>query len=138
VKKLEKIDKGVIKYRVRDAPFSYYANEQTQIIGSREWLTDTMIENVKYRRARINLAGATPNTYQIGYWRCENMGTVYSLEKTISDSISCTMTKLMSYLNGQSEPYFKQEVILLRDSLTNEELSVFDAWKNNVIKYPIK
>lgn len=121
-----------------DYGWSFYSDKIIRIKGEPELLTDTAINNINYKRAGFIFERHDPGkNFLIGYLRCDNRGTLFSLEKKYSGKSNCTMTKLFNFKVGREKPYGSQEVDFISNSLTSEETKVFDAWERNARQNPV-
>ena len=133
------INKAVLPDSVmRDNGWSFYSNKIPQIQGIPESLNDTIIDNITYKRAKFNFLHDDPGKgFMIGYFRCDGKGIMFSLEKSYSRKLNCTMTKFFDFHYGTKVPYASKEVDFISDTLTEEELKVFESWEKNEKKYPV-
>ncbi len=121
-----------------DGGWSFYSEKYPKIQGIPESLTDTIIENITYKRAKFCYITNDPKkNFQIGYFRCDGKGDLFSIEKDHSRKLNCTMVKYFDYKVGKPKPYFSKEVDFISESLTKEELEVFAAWGKNEKENPV-
>lgn len=112
--------------------WSFYSEKAPKIQGTPELLTDTVIDNISYRRAKFTYTWYDPKKiFLVGYFRCDGKGNMFSLEKDFSRKWNCTMVKSFTYKFGMTIPYGSKEVEFLSEELTKEELKVFKAWERN-------
>jgi hypothetical protein len=121
-----------------DAGWNFYSEKDPKIIGTPEPLSDTVIENVEYKRAKFYFSLYNPKErYLIGFFRCNGSSDMFSLEKEYSRKINCTMVKYLDYKVGQARPFASIEVSYLSDKLTDNELRIFTAWEKNERENPV-
>lgn len=120
---------------MKDYGWSYYSNKVRQIDGQPLLLSDTVVENINYKRIKFNFIGDDSHKgYQVGYMRCDGKGKMFSLEKKYSGSINCAMTKFEDFEFGKSKPSVVMEIEFVTDTLNANEQRVIEAWKRNVKK----
>jgi len=67
--------------------------------GSPEYLTDTVVDQINYKRARL-LTKAGNNPYFIDcYFRCDKKGTIFNYDPGLSKMIRCPLVKLFTFSN---------------------------------------
>ncbi|MBN8673228.1 MAG: hypothetical protein J0L56_03780 [Chitinophagales bacterium] len=121
-----------------DIGWSFYSEKAPIIHGIPESLSDTMIGNVNYKRARFSYTWHNlQKDFIIGYFRCDGKGNMFSLEKAYSRSLNCRMAKYYAYKIGITAPVASKEVDYISNSLTAEELRVFAAWEKNAKEIPV-
>jgi hypothetical protein len=122
-----------------DAGWNFYSEKHPKIQGVPKPLSDTLIDDVNYKRAKINFKAYDPaKSYLIACFRCDGKGDMFSLEKDYSRKINCTMVKFFDYKVGAAMPFASIEVSYLSNELTKEELNVFDAWEKNEKENPVE
>jgi hypothetical protein len=122
-----------------DIGWSFYSEKAPKIQGIPEPLSDTVIDNITYKRTKFSFAWHDPQkNFLIGYLRCDGKGDMFSLEKAYSRKFNCAMVKYFSYKFGMARPYASKEVYYISDTLTKEELKVFEAWERNAKEKPVK
>jgi hypothetical protein len=100
-------------------------------------LTDTIIDKITYKRVRVS-TGTQANPFEmICYFRCDKKGTIFTLDRAISEMVGCPMVKKYSFSLLKRGKAASTEVDFLADALTKDELKVFDAWVKNIKKYPV-
>jgi hypothetical protein len=123
---------------MRDYGWSFYLDDATQIQGVPEPMSDTAIDGVMYKRVKFNFAWHNPQTnYAIGYLRCDGKGLLFSLEKSCAKKANCTTVKIFDFKGRKSKPWSSQEVDFISDSLTKDELKVFETWERNARQNPV-
>ena len=124
---------------MKDHGWSYYSNKVRQIQGTPDNLNDTIINNVNYKRVKFNFLGDNlQKGYKIGYYRCDEKGRLFSLEKTYSKKLNCAMIRFDDFQFNQPSPFASLEIEFLSDTLTVKELKVFEAWERNAKKSTVK
>lgn len=120
--------------------WTFYSEKLRQIEGEPEAISDTAIDNVVYKRAKFHFVHNNPiDNFQIGYFRCDEKGLMFSLEKSYSQKLGCSMSKFIDYRykNGIWNSYASIEVKYVADTLTKEQLAVFNAWEKNAKEHPV-
>ncbi|MET0395138.1 MAG: hypothetical protein ABW019_18470 [Chitinophagaceae bacterium] len=124
---------------MQDYGWSFYSDKILRIKGVPEPLSDTVISNIEYKRLKFSFEWQDPKkNFLIGYLRCDGKGNQFSLEKSYSRQMNCTMVKFFDFMVGMRKPYGSQEVDFISDTLTAEESKVFDAWERNARQNPVK
>ncbi len=110
---------------------------KTDYNGTPEALPDTNIDNISYKR--IRLSKITPdNSYAvICYFRCEQKGTVFNFDPSLSEKVGCPLVKKYYFSLSQKGKANSSEINFLSNRFTTEELKVFDAWEKNIKQYPV-
>lgn len=122
-----------------DYGWSYFSDNILVIVTPPKMVKDTTIDDVQYRRGKFVFKGDdSSKKFNVGYWRCDGKGNLFSKEKQYSRKIGCTLTKLFSFQPGKEKPYGSTEIDFLPDKLTDEELKVFTAWAKNTKQNPVK
>lgn len=99
------------------------------------FIGDTTIDNVAYKKVKFTLKYLDPKlNYDIGYFRCDGKGEMFSLEKIYSKKINCTLAKTYNYKGPDFRLVASKELEFLSESLSGLELNIFEAWKRNVEK----
>jgi hypothetical protein len=123
---------------MKDYGWSFYSDKIILIQGQPEMLIDTIIENEPYKRIKYSLLHQDPKkNFDIGYLKCDGKQSMFSLEKHYSRKINCTMVKNFSFQYGNQYPYASREVSYISDTLSKQELKVFEAWERNAKNNPI-
>jgi len=123
---------------MRDYGWSFYSEVLRRIQGTPEPLSDTILGNVTYRRTRFHFTHDDPKkSFIVGYFRCDGVNEMFSLEKSYSHKIGCVMTKFSEFGVDQINPFATIEVEFISDSLNDRELGVFQAWGTNAKQNPI-
>ena len=124
---------------MQDYGWSFYSDKLLRIRGIPELLSDTVVSDIKYKRVKFSFTRQDPKKkFIIGYLRCDGKGNLFSLEKSYSRQINCTMVKFFDFIVGQEKFYASREVDFISDTLTAEESNVFDAWQQNTRQYPVQ
>ncbi len=120
--------------------WTFYSEKLRQIVGEPEPIADTIIGNTTFKRAKFHFLHNNPDdNFQIGYFQCDVKGVLFSLEKSYSRRIGCSMSKFVDYRNknGAWNSYASIEVKYVADTLTSEQLAIFDAWEKNAKEHPV-
>ncbi len=135
----KQIKHGILPDSVfKDYGWCFYSNKTLQIQGQPQLLTDTIIDNTVYKRAKFSFLRQHPEKYfAIGYFRCDNKPAMFSLEKSFSRQLNCVLVKILNYQNGKPVPYASMEVGFISDKLTHEERKVFEVWQLNAKSNPV-
>ena len=117
--------------------WSFYKDHDLNVVDSLRPLSDTAINNIIYKRFQFTLKVSKNLLPTIIYLRCDTKGTVFLFDKNLSEKLGCPIVR-MEYLPTPENPSpVSSEIVFLRDTLSKEELKVFDAWEKNLKKYPV-
>lgn len=127
-------NKGILPDSLmKDYGWTYYSDKIVKIEGTPQYLSDTIIEGINYKKMRFNFIGDNPQkVYKIGYMRCDGKGMLFSLEKSYSKKLNCAMTRFDDFEFGKKTPNVIMEIEFLSDTLKKEEKKVFEAWERNI------
>jgi hypothetical protein len=112
-------------------------------------LSDTVIDKISYKRIKTidsvsvpNLKGqngidSTQIQIRIGYLRCDLPILIFSMDKNVEKRSGCQVVRF-DQIAPSNQSVISTQIEFLIQSLTNEEIKVFGAWKKNLAKYPIK
>ncbi len=115
--------------------WNVFSEKAPVISGEPVPLTDTVIDKISYKRYRFNYTFKNPGKgYLIGLFRCDNKGTLFSLEKKFSRKINCTLVKLFDYRVGREKLYASTEVFFISDTLSDQEMKAFKAWGKTAVE----
>jgi hypothetical protein len=113
-----------------DHGWAFYSSKSLEYGGTPEKLHDTMIEGIPYLEYKFtDLRESMPNTYAIGYFRNDKKGNMFSLEKEFSNKMGYTMTKRFDYKDTSEYPYISMQLEFISDTLSQNEIKIFSAWK---------
>jgi len=102
-------------------------------------MDDTIIEKKIFKRIKlINNSGNDTNKISIAYFDCKQKATMFVINKALTDIAGCPMVKYYILPSIKWPTALAGELDFISDKLTEEELKIFDAWGNNVKKYPVK
>lgn len=121
----------------RDGGWNFYSEKNIEFTGIPAVLSDTIIEHVNYKRVKFNTKKEKYNYTSIGFFRCDKMGTMFKLDKVYSDKIQCPLVKVYDFPKDGGRGMSK-EINFISDTLTENELKVFNAWEKNAKHNPIK
>ncbi len=113
--------------------FYYPRNSDTQ---SYQFISDTVINEILFKRVKLIQKSGLNITTGIGYLRCDKKGTMFQDDREFSTKVGCPLVRV----DATSKKYgsLSHRIDFLRDSLTPEELKVFAAWERNAKLNPVK
>jgi hypothetical protein len=108
-----------------------------------ENLSDTMIDNVLYKRVKLIYINPTSQEKireeSIAYFRCDIKNIMFSLVKNISKKNGCPCVRKDQIPTSLKNPVaVSLQIEFVANKLTPEELKVFDAWEKNAKKNPVQ
>jgi hypothetical protein len=105
--------------------------------GTYEILSDTVIDDISYKRAKVSRGTKELPYIIICYFRCDKKGTIFNLDPFLSDIIGCPLVKIYNFSPVKKGLHITSEVKFLPDTLTSEELKVFAAWEKYANENPV-
>jgi hypothetical protein len=131
------------KSQVETVLWSFYDLPIKQADSFFKILPDTSITGVIYKRKSFiqEFIGRNDRLFKntiVGYYRCDKMKTLFRYGENFSKEEPCPFVRA-EFFSLPLLPRSKSlmEVEFVSDTLTSEELKVFDAWKKNAKKYPV-
>ena len=118
--------------------WAFYRRHSLGITGTPHELGDTLINKIVYKRVKVVVERAHRPLTIICYFRCDKRGTMFLFDKEFSEKMGCPLTRLESFPSSPHSIASLDEIAFIRDGLTKEERKVFEAWKQNLKKYPIR
>jgi hypothetical protein len=100
-------------------------------------LSDTVIENVTYKRVQLRRTMLNFKYIMICYFRCDKKGTIFNLDEGISKITDCPLVKYYHIPLQKKGLNLFSEIIFSADKFTKEEQKVFDAWKKYANSNPL-
>ena len=121
------------------AGWNFYAPRDIPVTEPPQNLPDTVIEGVIYQRVRfVNQRENKYNPVSIAYIRCDRKGTLFQIDKNFSEKRGCPIVRYEE-LPTQRNPFANAgEIVFAADTLSPEELKVFEAWERNAKQNPVK
>ncbi|MEO8403600.1 MAG: hypothetical protein ABI480_03360 [Chitinophagaceae bacterium] len=116
-----------------DDAWNFYAPEDEQYLDSPQVLADTLINEISHKRIKYNtIDRLSDRKYtDIAYFRCDKKGALIFFNKNMSKKIGCPMFRIDYLPFDKNENPYTESLDFLRDSLTAEEIKVFNAWEKN-------
>jgi hypothetical protein len=118
--------------------WAFYKNWDINIAGSIKTLTDTLIDKVAYRRVQLPIISNGFLVTIIAYQRCDRKGSIFQFDKNLGKKLGCPVMRIDDLPSPEYPIPISSEINFLRDSLTKEEIKIFEAWKKNMKKNQIK
>jgi hypothetical protein len=119
----------------------FYKDVNLSYILSFENLTDTIIagRNIKRIKMMEDFEKDSANiTTSIAYFDCGMQGTIFQINKSLSKYAGCPMVGYYILPSEKNPNARATEIEFIVNTLTTEELKIFDAWEKNAKKYPVK
>jgi len=92
-------------------------------------LKDTVIGDIQYSRIRLDKKINGDNVYFYLYYRCDKKGILVNLFKPLSDSIGCPIVRDDTFVKNKL--FMTRELEFISDSLSLNEIKIFDVWSKN-------
>ena len=117
--------------------WNFYRNYNWDIADPLQFLSDTTIVNIVFRRVQLVLRSSNHLLRTTAYLRCDKKGTVFSFNKELSKKLGCPIVRMDDLPSPKNPIPTSSEIVFLKDTLSKEELKIFNAWEKNTKKYPI-
>lgn len=123
--------------------WNFYAPFELPKASPPQILADTIIDGVNYKRLSLfyyykNRIDSIPRIVEsMGYFRCDKSGTMFKLDITYSKKMGCPLVRLDYHLSEDEKIRSSSQVEFVRNTLTSEELKVFNAWEKNAKNNPV-
>ncbi len=122
-----------------------FFNHEIENTSEREMeINDTTINQVTFKRKQfihsIHSGNENWKETTIAFYRCDKAGTIFRYGDNYSKQMECPMVKVQ-FIPLPPLPMSSStlsEIVYISDTLTAQELKVFDAWEKNEKKYPIR
>jgi hypothetical protein len=118
--------------------WGFNQSRRVNYVGNPQPLSDTIIRGIKYERLK-SLAEANNVTYKVTlYFRCDRPNSIFSFESHFSKNKGCPCVKFINQMPDDRNGALIEEIDFLRDTLSIQELKVFDAWEQNAKANPAR
>lgn len=114
--------------------WGFYKNHTFDSVGQRQYLTDTLMNGVLYKRVHFFVKEGKDTLSTIRYIRCDKKETLFSFNTSLRKELGCPIVRIDYLLTTENPIPGMSEIVFVRDSLTSDELKVFGAWGKNIIK----
>lgn len=132
------ISKHLFEDSIEAGGWGFNHNRELNYVGNPQPLPDTIIGGIKYERLRT-LTERENVQYKITlYFRCDRPNSIFSFETQLSKNKGCPCVKFINQMPDDRYGALIQEVDFLRDTLSIQELKVFDAWEQNAKANPVR
>ncbi len=92
-------------------------------------LTDTIIDDIAYKRSKY-IFDKDYRRIGIIYFRCDKMDFLYPFFKSVSQEVGCPIF-IYDNIYPTKKTGTRSEISITSAKLTDDELKVFEKWKNN-------
>lgn len=118
--------------------WSFYIQNDISSTEPPQKLSDTVIREITYKRYKfINKTKDNGEQVHIAYSRCDKKGTLFQFDKKFSDKIGCPIVRVDLFAIPLNRYSLSKEIEFISNTLTEEEIKVFNAWERNARKYPV-
>lgn len=124
----------------RSGGWMFKRNSHIEYEGDAKEMPDTVVGGVSYKRLKtMSFRKNIPYVTEC-YFRCDQQGTVFNIDKELSKKTGCPLTKTFSYppVPTNSALRLDFEIRYLSDTLTKDEQKIFDAWEKFAEENPVK
>lgn len=122
-----------------DGGWNFYAYRNFMPSDGLETLPDTIIKGIKYsrviKRSEFKHKGEEFKSSLIGYLRCDQKGTIVTLDRAFSEKMGCPLTRVETRSTPEKFSFIT-ELDFASKTLTKEELKVFSAWEKYAKENP--
>ncbi len=119
----------------------FYKKNDISNIQSFIKLADTIIDDKVFKRQKmVERITGDNDSFQtsIGYFDCTRQGTLFQINKSISEYVGCPMVGYYLLPTQKYPTPPATEIKFISEELKINEIRVFDAWEKNEKKYPVK
>ena len=138
--------KFIKKYTLPDSVnlsggWSFWRKGLSYFSDSSQSLPDTTINHVSYQRViskkvyTDSIRGSI-SYINIGYMRCDKKKMLFHIDRTYDDSHDCPIVRFEYLVTGY--PWIKNEIEFIKESLSKEEMNVFNTWEQYAKNNPVK
>jgi hypothetical protein len=103
-------------------------------------LMDTIINGINNKRVRFRIGDTKTQSLNeyIGYFRCDKKGSLFQLNKKLSEEIGCPLVRVDEVLTPQSPIGYSELIEFVSSELTSEESKVIIAWQRYAKENPVR
>lgn len=113
----------------------------TNLVNNGRMISDTSLDGVTFKRYRFyvkyNDADESDKTSFTMYFNCNEKLSVITYFKNMSKAIGCPVVRIDEDTESYSS-FTSREIKYRSNSLTNEQLKVFDIWERYAKRHPLK
>lgn len=92
-------------------------------------LTDTVVNNILYKRERCRTRLGTNELVFDVFFDCSKARSVFEFSKNLSDEMGCPHVKTITYFSGDLNNIFYESEILFTESMYESKMKkIFKAW----------
>jgi hypothetical protein len=114
------------------------ADRDNNYVGNPQPLPDTIIRGIKYERVKVLTERENIQYKGTLYFRCDRPNSIFTFDPYFSKKIGCPCVKLISQMPDDRNGALVLEVDFLRDTLSTDELKVFNAWEQYAKANPVR
>ncbi len=115
-----------------------FANRTSAAVDSFQFLPDTTINAVTYKRCKVSYLFNQTRFEGIGLLRCDKKNTHFQIDTAISNKIGYPLVSFLRYPINNPHSRIGMEVKFISNHLPDSVLRVFAAWKRNESIYPVQ
>ncbi len=117
--------------------WNFYNSRDLKLIGNPETLSDTVINNLTYKRVKLFTKIEEDIVIQIGYLECDRKNSFFQLYTNLGKKLGCPIVRLDDLPSIQNPKAVSVQIDFVSDKLTSNEMKVFNAWEKNARKNPV-
>ncbi|MDP1763387.1 MAG: hypothetical protein Q8L07_05805 [Sediminibacterium sp.] len=115
-----------------------FANRTPLPVDSFDFLPDTTIDAVAYKRCKVSYIFNQTRFEGIGLLRCDKKNTHFQIDTAISNKIGCPLVSFRYYPINNPHSRLDSKVKFISNYLPDSVVRVFAAWKRNENIDPVK
>jgi hypothetical protein len=122
----------------RTGGWGFNESRELNYVGNPQPLPDTIIGGIKYERLKA-LTERENVQYKVTlYFRCDRPNSIFSFEGHLSNKMGCPCVKFINQMPDDKNGALVLEFDFLRDTLSTDELRVFNAWERYAKANPVR
>jgi hypothetical protein len=122
----------------RTGGWGFNQNRKLNYVGDPHPLSDTVIGGIQFKRVQVFAERENHQFRVTQYFRCDRPNSIFTFDPYLSKKIGCPSVKYISQMRDNKNGALVLEVNFLRDTLTKEELKVFNAWEKYANENPVR
>jgi hypothetical protein len=118
--------------------WNFKFKRKLEYVNPPEVLPDTLIDEINYKRYRLNMPIKNRIVVAICYFRCDIHETMFTFDPALSKMAGCPLVKTFTFSPAKDDTPTSSEIQFISDSLNEKELKILNVWENNAKSNPVK
>ncbi len=118
-----------------EAGWGFNFERKLEYDGIPKIMNDTIIYGVTYKRLLLTIKNKNSSPYNICYFRCDKNIYPFNLNIPLSEKVGYPLVKIQYMDSTLENTALIAEVKFTADTLSPQEINVFQAWEKNILKY---